>query len=97
MNKLILLFFLTLTLPVCAQQTSRTIENFDQDWSFNLGDVDHAQNAGFDDSKWRRLDLPHDWSIEGRFSKENPATPEGGALPGGIGWHRKSFKGPPTL
>src|SRR6185437_3762802 len=38
--------------------------------------------------------LPHDWSIEGKFSKDNPASPEGGALPGGIGWYRKTFTVP---
>ncbi|MEO6849022.1 MAG: beta-galactosidase GalB, partial [Mucilaginibacter sp.] len=43
------------------------------------------------DGGWRVLDLPHDWSIEGAFSKDNPASPEGGALPGGIGWYRKTF------
>ena len=37
------------------------------------------------------LNVPHDWSIEGAFSKDNPATPGGGALPGGIGWYRKTF------
>ncbi len=40
---------------------------------------------------WRNLNLPHDWSIEGEFRSDNPATPGGGALPGGIGWYRKSF------
>jgi beta-galactosidase len=40
------------------------------------------------------LDLPHDWSIEGKFSKDHPATPGGGALPGGLGWYRKTFAMP---
>ncbi len=35
--------------------------------------------------------MPHDWSIEGEFSENNPATASGGALPGGIGWYRKTF------
>ncbi len=35
--------------------------------------------------------LPHDWSIEGEFNKDNPAGVGGGALPGGIGWYRKTF------
>jgi beta-galactosidase len=64
---------------------------FNKDWSFHLGDVADGQKPGLDDSKWRRLNLPHDWSIEGEFSERNPATPGGGALPGGIGWYRKSF------
>ena len=52
----------------------------------------HAMGrAHLDDRGWRLLDLPHDWSIEGEFSEKNPATPGGGALPGGIGWYRKIF------
>jgi len=69
------------------------IENsFNHDWKFHLGDVDHAQDRLFDDSNWRTLSLPHDWSIEGDFSPDHPATPGGGALPGGVGWYRKSFR-----
>ena len=51
-------------------------------------------SPGFDDASWRSLHLPHDWSIEGEFSKDNPSTPGGGALPGGIGWYRKHFTTP---
>lgn len=65
--------------------------NFDQDWRFHLGDVTGAQAVAFDDSGWRRLDVPHDWSIEGQFSEQNPAGAGGGALPGGVGWYRKTF------
>ena len=72
-------------------QSDRNRIDFDQNWAFNLGDVANAQNTDFNDSNWRKLNLPHDWSIEGKFAKENPATPEGGALPGGIGWYRKTF------
>ncbi|HYW34873.1 MAG TPA: beta-galactosidase GalB, partial [Balneolaceae bacterium] len=64
---------------------------FDQDWKFHLGDVKQAQDPGFNDHSWRKLNLPHDWSIEGQFSKDAPAGVGGGALPGGIGWYRKSF------
>lgn len=38
------------------------------------------------------LHVPHDWSIESDFSDTFPATPGGGALPGGNGWYRKTFK-----
>ncbi|HVV53727.1 MAG TPA: beta galactosidase jelly roll domain-containing protein, partial [Mucilaginibacter sp.] len=65
--------------------------DFDNGWKFHLGDITGAQNPDINDSDWRTLNLPHDWSIEGTFSKDNPATPEGGALPGGIGWYRKVF------
>jgi beta-galactosidase len=69
----------------------RNIENFGKGWKFNLGDVANGQEPKLDDSQWRVLDLPHDWSVEGSFSKDNPASPGGGALPGGIGWYRKTF------
>jgi beta-galactosidase len=77
-------------------QQGRQIQDFDKAWRFNLGDVAHAEEQATSDIKWRSLNLPHDWSIEGKFSKENPASPEGGALPGGIGWYRKTFTVPAT-
>lgn len=73
------------------QKDVRIIQNFGEDWKFNLGDTPGAEAAGFNDSGWRTLNIPHDWSIEGEFSDKNPATPGGGALPGGIGWYRKTF------
>ena len=75
----------------CQKQDTRMRENFGNSWRFTLGDIQNAENPNFDDSAWRVLDLPHDWSIEGEFSPEHPATVGGGALPGGIGWYRKSF------
>jgi beta-galactosidase len=92
--KLISLPFLLLILfSNCTSFTlkERKIEDFCKNWKFHLGDVKDADNYEFDDSDWRALNLPHDWSIEGNFSKENLATPGGGALPGGIGWYRKTF------
>lgn len=65
--------------------------SFNEDWTFHLGEVPDASSLDFDDSQWRRLHLPHDWAIEGDFSKHNPSGTGGGALPGGIGWYRKSF------
>ena len=72
----------------------RSSEDFNFDWRFSLGDGQDRSAADFDDSQWRELHLPHDWSIEGEFSKDNPSTPAGGALPGGIGWYRKHFSTP---
>jgi beta-galactosidase len=94
MKKILLLLLLSTALNVFAQQKPRVVENFDRTWSFKLGDIDNGQNPELNDSKWRKLNLPHDWSIEGEFSKDNPASPEGGALPGGIGWYRKTFQIP---
>src|SRR5205809_3273648 len=69
----------------------RQAANFDQGWRFHLGDVPGAQDPAFADASWRTLDLPHDWSIEGPFSEQNPAGVAGGALQCGVGWYRKSF------
>jgi len=67
--------------------TQKTL--FNQDWRFALGDQTGADAAGFDDSAWRKLDLPHDWSIEGPFdSKWASGT---AYLPAGIAWYRKHF------
>lgn len=69
----------------------RTVADFDKGWHFHPGDVTDGQNTSLDDADWRLLNLPHDWSIEGKFDKNNPAGVGGGALPGGIGWYRKTF------
>lgn len=90
-------WLLLIATPLCFANSrpGRTV-SFNQNWRFWLGDVAHAQDASFDDSQWRQLDLPHDWSIEGEFSEKNPAGTGGGALPGGLGWYRKTFTLPAT-
>ncbi|MFB6320587.1 glycoside hydrolase family 2 TIM barrel-domain containing protein [Saccharicrinis sp. FJH54] len=67
---------------------------FDFDWKFAQGDHPGAEALGFDDSGWRKLDLPHDWSIEGKSEKSNPSEGEGGFYPMGTGWYRKTFEMP---
>ncbi|HEX3232101.1 MAG TPA: glycoside hydrolase family 2 TIM barrel-domain containing protein, partial [Pyrinomonadaceae bacterium] len=64
-------------------------KSFDSDWRFQRGELDGADKIEFDDSAWRTLDVPHDWSIEGPFDKDNPTRGSGGFLPAGIGWYRK--------
>ena len=64
---------------------------FNDNWSFSLSDNPKASETDFDDKEWRVLNLPHDWAIEGDFSKDNPSGTGGGALPGGTGWYRKTF------
>ena len=73
------------------QAEARERLNFDGDWRFLLGDSAQMAKAEYNDSWWRRLDLPHDWAIEGDFYVGNPSGASGGALPGGIGWYRKHF------
>ena len=77
-------------------QNPRTVLGFNSGWKFNLGDNDFYKKNGFNDAPWRTLDLPHDWSIEGKFDSIHPAGNAGGALPGGVGWYRKTFTLPPA-
>jgi beta-galactosidase len=81
----------TLAMSAVCVGSPRTISSFNQDWKFFSGDDDKAREAVYDDSKWRVLNLPHDWSIEGAFDEKSPATQGGGGLPTGIGWYRKTF------
>lgn len=79
---------------------SRKVISFDPGWKFMLGDHPDAYLPEFLDQEWRTLDLPHDWSIEGEFNRDNPAGGDGAYLPAGIAWYRKHFKrpeGPVTL
>jgi beta-galactosidase len=82
---------LCLTAFSFSQPSPKSVVNFDKGWRFHLGEIPSAQDPSLIDSEWRLLDLPHDWSIEGKFDETNPATPSGGGLPGGIGWYRKTF------
>ena len=72
--------------------SARDRKCFDEGWLFTLGDSVSMSDTNYDDSSWRRLDLPHDWAIEGDFLPSHPSGAGGGALPGGIGWYRKHFK-----
>jgi beta-galactosidase len=67
---------------------------FDNNWKFFQGDTASAKSKDFNDTDWRNLDLPHDWSIEGKISRKNPTGGAGGYFPAGIGWYRKTFRAP---
>jgi beta-galactosidase len=69
---------------------------FEQDWRFSRGDVAGAEQANFDDAAWTKVDVPHDWAINGQFDKAAPATGSGGWLPTGIAWYRKHFTATPA-
>jgi beta-galactosidase len=84
-----LIMALSINYNINGQPSGRKVQNFNFDWKFYKGDIPNGQNPGLNDAGWRSLDLPHDWSIEGPFSKDFASAT--GFLPGGIGWYRKSF------
>ncbi|RYF68902.1 MAG: glycoside hydrolase family 2, partial [Cytophagaceae bacterium] len=113
MRTLILIVCLLSTLETSAQsgkhqakslpatQAVRT-QLFDQEWAFLKDSVSGAEQPEYDDSGWRRLRLPHDWSIEdlpgqgskaivGPFSKTSVGATSTGYAVGGTGWYRKTF------
>ena len=71
---------------------ARQHQNFDAGWLFVLADSVQMSRPEYNDRHWRRLDLPHDWAVEGDFMASNPSGAGGGALPGGVGWYRKHFR-----
>jgi beta-galactosidase len=73
----------------------RTYVDFDAGWLFSRGECANATMPEFDDSAWRRVNLPHDWSIEGPFSAQWGSG--NGYAPGGIGFYRKHFRLDPAV
>lgn len=74
---------------------ARIVQNFEPDWRFSRGDFASAAMPAFDDARWPRVDLPHDWSADGPFSAEFGSG--NGYAPGGIAWYRKHFTLPAAL
>ena len=91
MKRRIMLLFVIAMLSGIIAAAGRDRQSFDRGWRFCLTDKD-ASAADYDDSDWRILNVPHDWAIEGDFLASNPSGAGGGALPGGIGWYRKSLR-----
>lgn len=95
MKKTIILLILYALSPYLraniVSDSIRIKENFDFGWKFKLGDIKDAISPSFDDSDWKDIQLPHDWSIELPFDKNMPRGGSMGFMPGGIGWYRKTF------
>src|SRR5437868_4689029 len=85
---------------------SRSVD-FGQGWRFVLVNADgvtdptgkyaNAYQEGFDDSAWRVLDLPHDWSIELTPVNDGHTISGNGFYQGGLGWYRKTFTLPKAM
>jgi beta-galactosidase len=78
----------------CSLAQHKTRVSFNNGWKFKLDSIQSYSDVNADDASWRSLNLPHDWSVEGKFDKNAPAGTGGGALPGGLGWYRKTFTVP---
>src|ERR1043166_4558964 len=73
---------------------SREELKLDANWSFHPGDTPDAQQVDYDANSWRKVELPHDWSIEGKTDPAASSSSGGGFFPTGIGWYRRVFTAP---
>lgn len=90
----VFLFVFTLLMSCQNQEMNTNVRernSIDLAWRFIQEDVQGAERTDFDDSAWRKVDVPHDWSIEGEYKESNPSGTAGAFLPTGIGWYRKSL------
>lgn len=74
-----------------SEENARRIINFDEGWSFQKGITHWTWRYKWGSDHWEKVNLPHDWSIEGPFDKDEPSGAYGAYLPTGTGVYRKSF------
>jgi len=86
----VVVLIVTWLLTISVAQ-ARTIRRLDFDWRFNRKDTPQASRPNYDDSTWRLVDIPHDWSIEGAYNRSNPGGGVVAYLPTGVGWYRQTF------
>lgn len=91
-KQLLLLIIILIPLSTWAQTSFGQPEKINDNWLFTLSDPKGAEAVSFDDSRWQKLDLPHDWSVKGQLSPTLASAT--GYLPGGIGWYRKTLNIP---
>ncbi|AUP81678.1 beta-galactosidase GalB [Flavivirga eckloniae] len=90
-----IVLLVTITSILSCKETSKrsaSIEdqNFNKGWLFKKDTIVGAEAINFKDTEWRKLDLPHDWAIEGPFSNVNNARTGGLPIDGEV-WYRKHF------
>ena len=90
MKKSLLILFLVISTNLLY--TQRSVTNFNNDWHFILEDNPSFSKENFDESSWKNLNVPHDWSFEKGVRKGGDQGQGGGYHDGGIGWYRKTFK-----
>ncbi|MBQ0073478.1 MAG: DUF4982 domain-containing protein, partial [Prevotella sp.] len=94
MKKTILMAVCLLTSVCMMAQSVRTEKTWNSGWRFCQQDVKEAKEVSYNDKAWRTVSIPHDWSMESDFKRENTMGNEGGYLPAGIGWYRKVLNMP---
>ncbi len=88
--------FLLLCFTPLLTHAGRVTDNFDANWRFQKSDAPGGELNDFNDTAWRKLHVPHDWSIEGPFAETNLTGGAGAFLPSGLCWYRKHFTLPKT-
>jgi beta-galactosidase len=89
-------FFISIAMisfSTCCMAQKNTVladQNFNEGWLFKKDTLPNGQSVTLEDSNWRKLNLPHDWAIEGPFSKKNDLR-TGGLPDTGEAWYRKHF------
>ncbi len=96
MQRLLSILFALVLIPstlraATAQPHTRQIQQFTEGWRFLQSDAPGAESPTFDDSSWKPVTLPHDWSIAGPVDENAPSRAAGGFFPTGIGWYRKTL------
>ncbi|MEI6050071.1 MAG: glycoside hydrolase family 2 TIM barrel-domain containing protein [Bacteroidota bacterium] len=99
MKNLFMFSIALILLPGCSvkEQNNSYITLLDKDWMFSRDSVTGAEKAVFDDSKWRKIDVPHDYSIEDIAGTNSPFDSNAiggvstGFTKGGTAWYRKSL------
>ena len=95
MKKLLITLFALMAVAgqTAAQVSFGHAEKLNKGWSFlrmdaawNINEKPDMKEKGFDDSGWRKVDLPHDWGVELPMSPDKGSCQ--GYLPGGVAWYR---------
>jgi beta-galactosidase len=74
-----------------ASDSLRYTKSLNDDWLFKLGDDSAYSEVSYNANSWRKLDVPHDWSVEGTYDTIHGTDWQTGYLPAGIGWYRKEI------
>ncbi len=98
-NKFILILASIFFYSSCLAQPNNLLSKqlLDVNWRFQKGGAIAVEKPEFDDSKWKLITIPHDWSIEdlpnsvSPFNQQAVSQVNTGFTTGGTGWYRNTF------